>query len=147
MATITSANSIFTLTAAAVFPVPQTLQGYAADDAFANDALDISEVMMGVDGKLSAGYVPNPTNINISLQADSPSIAIFEAIIAGMKVTRNTIYLSGTISLPSTGKTYTLTRGVLKSASQLPDAKKVLQPQKYTLVFESVTTTTTNPLV
>lgn len=138
MATITSANSVFTLIATSVFPVPQVLQGYAADDAFTTEAIQLADVTMGVDGRLSAGYVPNPTKVTISLQADSPSIVLFDAIIAATKVTRNVVYLDGHINLPSTGKQYVLTRGVLTSVSQLPDAKKVLQPHKYEITFEGV---------
>ena len=37
--TLTSANSIFTILAAGIFPIPQTLSGYAVDKAFAADAL------------------------------------------------------------------------------------------------------------
>lgn len=139
MATITSANSVFTLTATAVFPAPQTLQGYAADDAFTADAQDLAEVVMGVDGKLSAGYTPTPTKINIALQADSTSIKVFDAIVAGTKTSRDVIFLDATITLPATGKTYTCTRGVLTNYNPFPDAKKTLQPQKYTIVFESIT--------
>lgn len=138
MATITSANSVFVLAAPAVFPLSQVLQGYAADDAFTTDAIDFAEVMMGVDGKLSAGYTPNPTRVTIALQADSPSIVLFEAIIAATKVTRDVVFLGATITLPSTGKSYVLSRGVLTNASQVPDAKKVLQPQRYVITFESV---------
>lgn len=138
MATITSANSVFTLTAMSVFPVPQVLQGYAADDAFTTESLQIADVTMGVDGKLSAGYVPNPTKVTVMLQADSPSIVLFDAIIAATKVTRNVVYLDGHINLPSTGKQYVLVRGVLTNVSQVPDAKKVLQPHKYEITFESV---------
>lgn len=139
MATITSANSTFTLTATEVFPAPQNLQGYATDDAFAADAIDLAEAIMGVDGKLSAGYTPNPTKINVALQADSPSIAVFDAIISATKAGREVIFLDALIGLPATGANYTCTRGVITNASQLPDAKKTLQPQKYQITFESVT--------
>ncbi|MCU4576132.1 hypothetical protein KTJ34_01730 [Acinetobacter courvalinii] len=139
MATITSANSTFTLTATDVFPAPQVLQGYATDDAFATDAIDLAEAIMGVDGKLSAGYTPNPTKITVALQADSPSIAVFDAIISATKAGREVIFLDAAIGLPATGTNYTFTRGVITNANQLPDAKKTLQPQKYQITFESVT--------
>ncbi|USA53871.1 hypothetical protein NDN13_01375 [Acinetobacter sp. C32I] len=139
MATITSANSTFSLTATEVFPAPQNLQGYATDDAFAVDAIDLAEAIMGVDGRLSAGYTPNPTKINVALQADSPSIAVFDAIIAATKAAREVIFLDAVIGLPATGTNYTFTRGVITNANQLPDAKKTLQPQKYQITFESVT--------
>jgi len=139
MSTITSANSTFSLTATDVFPAPQTLQGYAADDAFAADAIDLAEAVMGVDGKLSAGFTPNPTKITVALQADSPSVKVFDAIISASKAAREVIFLDAVIGLPATGTNYTFTRGVITNASQLPDAKKTLQPQKYQITFESVT--------
>lgn len=139
MSTITSANSTAVLTATDVFPAPQALQGYAADDAFASDAIDLAEAIMGVDGKLSAGYTPNPTKITFALQADSPSISVFDAIISATKASREVIFLDLSIGLPATGTNYTFTRGVITNASQLPDAKKTLQPQKYQITFESVT--------
>lgn len=139
MSTITSANSTAVLTATDIFPAPQALQGYAADDAFTTDAIDLAEAIMGVDGKLSAGYTPNPTKITFALQADSPSISVFDAIISATKASREVIFLDLSIGLPATGTNYTFTRGVITNASQLPDAKKTLQPQKYQITFESVT--------
>lgn len=136
--TLTSANSSFVISATQVFPAPQALQGYAADDAFTLDAIDMAEAVMGVDGKLSAGYTPNPVNVNISIQADSPSIDTFDLLIAATKTTREIVWLDAVVQLPGTGAKYVLTRGVLKNANQMPDAKKILQPQKYVIVFESV---------
>lgn len=138
MATLTSANSAFVLTATEVFPAPQRLQGYAADDAFTVEAVDMAQTMMGVDGKLSAGYTPNPVNVNITLQADSPSIKVFDAIVAATQTTREVVFLDAVVSLPGTGHNYSLTRGVLTKATQVPAAKKTLSPQSYTIVFESV---------
>lgn len=139
MATLTSANSSFVISATQVYPAPQPLQGYAADDAFTLDALDLAETVMGVDGKLSAGYTPNPTNVNITIQADSPSVETFDLLISAMKTTREIVWIDAVVQLPSTGAKYVLTRGVLKNANQMPDAKKILQPQKYVITFESVT--------
>lgn len=136
--TITSANSVFTLVAAGLFPVPVQLQGYASDKAFATDALEIAEVNMGVDGRMTAGYVANPVKQTISLQADSPSRTIFSAILQAQKTAREVYYLSGTISLPSTGEAFTLTRGILSTGKQIPDAQKVLQAVDYVITWQSV---------
>ena len=138
MGTITSANSVFTLILPTLYPVPQVLQGYAADDAFAADAVDWAETVMGVDGKMSAGYTPNVTKMTISFQPDSASIQVFDFWLGAMKVAQEVYFASGTIQLPSVGKSYTLTNGVLTSAKPLPDAKKVLQPMQYGLTWESV---------
>ena len=136
--TITSANSVFTLVVAGLFPAPVQLQGYASDKAFTTDALDLAEVQMGVDGRMTAGFVPNPTKQTITLQADSPSKDIFTALIQAMKTAREVFYISGTIALPSTGESFTLTRGILTNAKQIPDAQKVLQPMDFVITWESV---------
>lgn len=136
--TITSANSVFTIVIAGLFPAPVQLQGYASDKAFTTEALDLAEVQMGVDGRMTAGFVPNPTKQTITLQADSPSKDIFTALIQAMKTAREVFYISGTIALPSTGESFTLTRGILTNAKQIPDAQKVLQPVDYVVTWESV---------
>ena len=135
---ITSANSVFTLVVAGLFPAPVQLHGYSADKAFSDDAIALAEVNMGVDGRLTAGYVPAPTPMTITLQPDSPSRDLFAAIIAATKSLRDVYYLSGTITLPSTGESFTLTRGVLNNVKQIPDAAKVLQPVDYQITWESV---------
>lgn len=136
--TITSANSVFTIAVPGVFPVPQQLRGYAADKAFAAEAVEVAETQMGVDGRMTAGFVPNPVKMTVSLQADSPSKAIFSAILQAMKTAREVFYLSGTITLPSTGEVFTCTRGILTTAKQIPDAQKVLQPMDYVITWESI---------
>lgn len=136
--TITSANSVFTLVVAGLFPVPVQLKGYSTDRAFTTEAIDLAEVQMGVDGRMTAGYIINPVKQTVTLQADSPSKDIFTGIIQAMKTAREVYYLSGSISLPSTGEVFTLTRGILTNAKQIPDAQKVLQPMDFVITWESV---------
>lgn len=136
--TITSANSVFTLTVAGLYPSPVQLRGYATDRAFTTEAVDLAEVQMGVDGRMTAGFVPNPVKQTVTLQADSPSKDIFTGLIQAMKTAREIYWISGSISLPSTGEVFTLRRGILTNAKQIPDAQKVLQPVDYQITWESV---------
>lgn len=136
--TITSANSVFTLVIPGLFPAPVQLQGYATDKSFATEAIDFAETMIGVDGKMSAGYVPNITPQTITLQADSVSKDIFAALIAATKTAREVFFLNATLVLQSTGESFTMARGVLKNAKQIADGGKVLQPQDYVIHWESV---------
>jgi hypothetical protein len=136
--TITSANSVFTIVVAGFFPAPVQLRGYASDKAFTTEAVDLAEVQMGVDGRMTAGFVPNPVKQTITLQADSPSKDIFTAVIQAMKTTREVFYISGSIALPSTGEAFILTRGILTNAKQIPDAQKVLQPVDYVITWERI---------
>ena len=135
---ITSANSVFTIVVAGLFPAPVQLQGYASDKAFVQEALDMAEVQMGVDGRMTAGFTPNPTKQTVTFQADSPSVKIFTALIQATKTAREVFYISGSISLPSTGESFTLTRGILTNVKQIPDAQKVLQPRDFVITWESV---------
>ncbi len=136
--TITSANSILTMIVPGLFPVPVSIQGYSTDDAFMLDALDLAETVMGVDGRMSAGYVPKEVKLTVTLQADSASKDFFAILTQAVKTAREVFYMSATLSLPSTGEAFTFTRGILTSVEQLPSAKKMLQPQKFVITWESV---------
>lgn len=138
MASITSANAVFLLGIGTVFPVPQQLQGFATDDAFSTEAVDIAETKMGVDGILSAGFVFQPIKQSITLQADSLSIAMFDAWYAAQKAQRDVFFANAVIRLPSVSRSYTLINGVLSSYMPISDAKKTLDPQKYAITWESV---------
>lgn len=136
--TITSANSVFTLVIPGLFPAPVQMVGYATDKAFVTEGLELAEVQMGVDGRMTAGFTPTPTKQTITLQADSPSRDIFTALIQATKTAREVFYISGSIVLPGTGESFTLTRGILTNGKQIPDAQKVLQPVDYMITWESV---------
>lgn len=136
--TITSANSIFLLSISSLFPTPQQLQGFAADAAFAFDAVDPAETVIGVDGYMSVGYVPYMTVQTISIMPDSPSLYMFETWLAQSNLNRDVFVANGKIELPSIGRSYTLTRGVLTGAKAAPDAKKVLQAIEFKVTWNTI---------
>lgn len=136
--TITSANSVFTLVVLDVFPVPQNIQGYAVDDAFDTDEVQAAEAQMGVDGLMSAGYTPFITTLKVHLQADSPSIDLFEAWLGAEKAAQEVFFAQATIEMPSINKLYTFNNGVLSRVTPIPSGKKVLQAQVYTIEWETV---------
>lgn len=136
MGAITSADAVLTLTQALLFPTPQQIQGFAADDVFDIPAIQSIETTMGVDGVLSAGFVFVEIPWDISLQADSASNAIFDRVWTQQQATKSTYILNGLIRLPSIATKFTLTTGFLKSYKPAPAGKKVLQARHYQLVFE-----------
>lgn len=136
--TITSANAVYTLLVLPILPVPFQLQGFGADAAFDTEPVDAAETIMGVDGNMSAGYTPFITPQTITLQADSPSIEIFESWLGAMKAAKEIFFATGSIALPSVGKSYVLNKGVLKRVTQTPPARKVLQPMVYQLDWGDV---------
>lgn len=136
--TITSANSRFTIRVPGLFPTGVTLQGYSSDKAFATESIQLAEVQMGVDGRMTAGYTPMPTKQTISLQADSPSRSIFATLTGAIRSTREVFYIFGEITLPSTGESYSLRRGILTNTKQIADAEKVLRPLEFEITWESI---------
>ncbi len=139
MATLTSANSVLMLSVGGVFPVAQKIEGYASDASFAFTAHELAQVNMGVDGRLSASYVPKPTDQKITLQPDSPSMRFFEIWMAATQTARDVFYAHGTLSIPSIDRKYTLTRGVLTLAPAAPSAGAILQAMTFQITWQNVT--------
>lgn len=142
--TITSANAQFLLTVVPIFPVPFQIQGFSSDAAFLFDTVDAAETVMGVDGKMSAGFTPFITPQQITLMPDSPSIALFNDVLAAQKLAKELFFFYGTIALPGIKQSFVMTKGALKRITQAPPAGKVLQPQAYQIDWEDVAPT---PLV
>jgi hypothetical protein len=135
---ITSANSVFMLGILGIFPVPQPLQGYDVDGRLHGPDDQAQEVKMGIDGRLSGGYIPVPTPIEITLQADSASNVLFEEWYAQEQAQQESFTATGLIRLPSIGETYTLAVGFLTGYTPFAAAKKVLQPRKFEITWQSV---------
>ena len=138
MATITSANSKLTLSVSGVFGSAINIQGYAVDDMFESEAVQQTETLMGVDGILSGGKVWVPYKMTIHLQADSPSIDIFDGWRAAQDAAIDVFTANGTIILPSTQKVYNLVNGYLTTATPFPAAKKTLSPVVYEITWQTI---------
>jgi hypothetical protein len=138
MATLTTANTVFMLALTNIFPVPQQMQGFAADDITDIDAIDPSEAVMGVDGILSAGFRYVPIKQAISLQADSLSNAFFDLWYTSQQTAQDLFFASGIIVFPGIGSKYILNKGTLTTYKPAPDAKRILQPRKYGITWQSV---------
>ena len=141
--TITSANDTFTLDVSglgALLGIASQfqVQGFATDDAFDIEDSNPVEVRKGVDGKKSSGFTPFLVKQVIHLQADSPSIDLFDAWLAAMKAQQEDITCDGSIVSPSVGKIYTLRNGSLTRISQMPPNKKVKEPQTYEITWDQV---------
>lgn len=136
--TLTSANSILLISVTPIFSSPTRLQGFAADDITDMDATQPAETSMGIDGRLSAGWVPTPVSQNITLQADSQSIDLFEYWNNWEREQKEKLVATGTLILPAVQKKYAMKRGFLFSVSPIPAARRTLQPRRFTIQWESV---------
>lgn len=134
---ITSVNTIFMLAVTDLFTVPQQLQGWSADDIFDSEQQEPAQTSTGLDGVLSAGYVPVPTRMTIVLQSDSASNVIFEQWKTAMDAAREVYRANGVVNIGSIRRSYLLTRGVLVGYPPTPKAAKMLQPRSYVIMWES----------
>jgi hypothetical protein len=135
---ITSANSVLMISIKPLFTTPQQLQGFAADDIFDIPAIQSVETMMGVDGVLSGGFVFVKIPWDVTFQADSASNAIFDLWWTTQQQESEVFTANGFILLPGVATKFTLTKGFLESYKPAPAGKKVLQPRRHQLVFESI---------
>ena len=139
--TITSANAVISLSVPGLFPVPVKLSGFSADKAWSTDQVELSESQRGVDGRKTSGIIYAMPVQNFSLQGDSPSRSFFNTIYNAQIAQGDVYYINGTITLPSTGESFTCTKGTLKNWKPLPDGGKVLQPVEFAVEWESVAPT------
>lgn len=134
---ITSANSSIVISSADIALAATQLEGFGADASFATEDVESAVTQIGVDGKMSAGWVPRITNMTITLNPASASVAVFDTIITTADTLRAPVWLNCVVQIPSIGKSYTLSKGVLSRVKQAPDGGRVLAEQKFTLSFES----------
>ena len=130
---ITSANATLSLQCS-LFNA--TLQQFSADTMYEGEDDKVAETRMGVDGKMVAGQTPNIKAVTIHLEASSPSVEYLNLLKQSMEKNRKIYECTLVISLPSIGKRITYSNGVLQSAKDLPDGKKVLDPTSWTFHFE-----------
>lgn len=135
---ITGANAVIMISIPLLFPVPQQLQGFAADDIFTTDTLQSAETLMGVDGKLSGGFVHVPVPQNYSLQGDSLSNFMFDQWWTAQQQAQELFTANGIVLLTAVGSKWTLTKGFLSGYKPMPDVKKLVQPRPYQITWESV---------
>ena len=138
MADITSANAVFIISVPDALPVPQQLQGFSTDDIFDADDIAPVEVMMGVDGNLSGGFVFTAKPMSISLMAGSASNTFFDAWQAAQEASTSALVAEGVITLTSLGRAYLCTNGFLTRYKPISDAKKVMQPRRFQITWESI---------
>ena len=139
MRTLTTANSSATLTVPGVFPAPRNIEGYAVDAAFMVDAIEIAQTMMGVDARMSHGYVPSIKRVTFTLMPTSPSIQLFELWYAANETLRESMPATAlVITVPSMERTYSLLKCVFVNHKPFPDAKKLLQEVPFILDCERI---------
>lgn len=139
MGDITGANSIFTLTVEGLYDAPQQLQGYATDDAFLFEEIEVGNPVMCLDGQLLGGITLVPIPQTIRLQADSPDNAIFDGWWQANLSAQTPYTADGNIIIPNLGGSWSLQGGLLVRLTPVPPVKKLVGPRRYTIAWASVT--------
>jgi hypothetical protein len=134
---ITAANSIVIISCDALGM--HRLQGFSADAITETDGVAPVETMQGIDGRLSAGWVPVPIVQNITLMADSDSNDYMDNLAGYQEQNRETVILTGSLVLPAIGKKYAMKRGFLTNYPKFPSVARVLQPRRFQITWERVT--------
>lgn len=138
MASLTGATAVYQLSITGLFPAPQQLQGFAADDVFDTPSIQSADVLMGVDGFMSAGFQFVPIKQTISIQADSASNDIFDQWWEASQQNQDVFFANAVVLLTALGKKWTMTRGVLTGYMPIPDVKKLIQPRKFEITWNSM---------
>lgn len=135
---LTAANATIRLSQPILFPTPQEIKGFSADDVTDIEGAKILEHVMGVDGVMSFGFVFVERMQRITLQADSKSNDFFDVVNSSQEAGQTAYPLNGVIILPAIGKLYTLVNGGLENYKTMPGVKRILQPQEYRIVWNKV---------
>lgn len=135
---ITAANAVLMLAIPPLFTTPQQIQGFATDDVADVPQIKSVEVMMGVDGILSFGFVYVAVPMEITLQADSASNSVFDIWWTQMQAAKDSYAANGLIKLPGISTKFTLTNGGLTGYKPAPAIKRLLQPRRYEITFQAI---------
>lgn len=136
---ITSADISASMTVDNLYTSAQTLAGFAADNIFDANSLELAQTVMGADGTLSAGYVYAPVDQTWHIMPDSDSYTIFQDWAKYSRSALTVYRCNMTITFAANGSKYTLSNGVLVNANIIPSAGRVLQPITALIRWESVT--------
>ena len=136
MLDITSANAVVALSVENLFSV--NLENFSADSSFTTDTVQAAETRMGVDGHMAAGFTPAIKTVTINLEAGSPSHTFLQLLRQAQEVNLKPYKVQMVVSIPSIGKRYTLSNGVLQSYKDMPDGQTVLSPTQWVFHFESM---------
>lgn len=132
---ITSANAVAVLVVESLYPVGIILENFTTDQAVDGDDHEYAQTRMGVDGGLAAGFVPNPWNVTISLEASSPSLKVMQDLAQAMQTNRRTYEVQLIITIPSLEQVHTYRKGVLVSGKDMPGLKRTLDPTSWRFTF------------
>lgn len=137
--TLTSANCAIAIRVPGVFQTAFNLQNFSADDIFDTNDIDTVELVMGADGKLSAGWIANVNEQRFTFKADSVTLDKIDTWYMRELQAREKFPAAGSITIPSINKKFAMQRGFLMRYKPMPDAKRILQSVSFSIGWQSIT--------
>lgn len=135
---ITSTNSRLYIQVEELYPTPVRIERFGQDSAFEIDEHTIGEARFGVDGGMAVGYVPNPVNVSVTLEAGSESASVMENILLTTKTNLKPYEVTMIAELPALHKQYVWSNGSMLTGTLMPNPKKTLDPTKWSFTFGAV---------
>lgn len=133
---LTATNAVITLAVPPIFTAPQNIEEFATDDVFNTDETEPTEISMGLDGVMSAGYIFVPVKQAITLQANSPSNDVFDLWKATQDAAGDQFFAQGYFALPSLRRAWIMTGGALSAWTPMPGVGKVARPRRFSITWE-----------
>lgn len=136
---ITAASATFQISIPPIFIPPQTVQGYSADAAWTTEAVQSAELVLGVDAKLSAGWVPTLKVMTVTLMPDQGGDFVFDEWFAYQDAIQDLVPAFGTLAIPALGRRYTMLTGYLSNYMPMVGAARTLQPRPFQITWQTIT--------
>lgn len=136
--TITSANSILSIAVNGLFDTPVILQGFGATAGIATATVNTKEIVMGLDGTMSAGMIFVEHKQTITLMPDSPSGFLFDAWNRAEQQARELFFADGFVVLPGLKLQYAMINGVLSGYTAIADVARVLQARSFEITWQNI---------
>lgn len=136
--TITSADVAIQFSVDILYMAGFQLQGFAADNIFDANSVDIAQTVRGADGKLSAGFIFGDITQTFHIMPDSPVYQKIQTWINSSMATKAVYRCNAVVTFPSNGKKYTCSNGAMTTGGLMPSAGKVLQPITFTVQWETI---------
>lgn len=127
MNNITSANASISISSVAG---NADFEKFSADSALTADTVEIVETRIGVDGQISAGYLPTIKHFTVDFEASSNTIKYLMNLWTICETTKTPQAVVITITIPSVGKKF-ICSGFLKQVPPMYTLKKTLDPVQF----------------
>lgn len=99
--TITAANTVILFRCIGVYDSWVQITGAQSDQFLSMSDVTVAQTRMGVDGKQSIGYTPHETPLTLSLEANSPSLMVFETVQNTFNKNMETAFCEIQVQYPS----------------------------------------------